>query len=98
MRILTNDLTWAEEKSAMALANYVPCISQEVARIARLGACQLTSWPTDSSMSEEEDEEQEEEELEEEEEWQEVDPEPPSTDAELEQGEGDGELEPSRQQ
>ena len=34
----TNDLTWAEEKSTMALANYVPCVSQEVARIARLGA------------------------------------------------------------
>ena len=53
MRGLTNDLTWAEEKSTMALANYVPCVSQEVACIARLGACQLTSWPADSSTSEE---------------------------------------------
>ena len=35
---LANDLTWAEERSAVALANYVPCISDEVARIARLGA------------------------------------------------------------
>ena len=35
---LANDLTWTEEKSAMALANYVPCILQEAARIARLGA------------------------------------------------------------
>ena len=25
---LTNDLTWAEERSAMALANYVPHVSQ----------------------------------------------------------------------
>ena len=33
---VANDLSWAEEKSAMALANYVPCISQEVASIARL--------------------------------------------------------------
>ena len=35
---LANDLTWVEEKSAVALANYVPCIPQEAARIARLGA------------------------------------------------------------
>ena len=36
---LTNNLTWAEERSAMALVNYVPCIPEEPARIARLGAC-----------------------------------------------------------
>ena len=36
---LTNDLTWVEEKSAMALANYVPHVSQEAAHIARLRAC-----------------------------------------------------------
>ena len=60
----TNDLTWAEERSAVALANYVPCVSQEVARIARLGACRLVSWPTNSSTSEEEEEEQEEMDLE----------------------------------
>ena len=35
---LANDLTWAEERSAVALANYVPHVSQEVAQIARLGA------------------------------------------------------------
>ena len=59
---LTNDLTWAEEKSTVVLANYVPCVYQEMARIVRLGACQLVSWPTNSSMSEEEDKELEEEE------------------------------------
>ena len=37
-RGLANDLTWAEERSTVALANYVPCVSQEVARIASLGA------------------------------------------------------------
>ena len=95
-RGLTNDLTWAEEKSAVALANYVPCISQEVACIVRLVAHQLVSWPSNSSTSEEEDEEQEEEEQEEEEEWEEADPGSPSTDVELEQGEGEGEPEPSR--
>ena len=93
---LANDLTWVEEKSIVALANYVPGISQEVACIARLGAHWLVSWPADSSTSEEEDEEQEEEEPEEEEEWEEADLELPSTDAELKQGEGEGELEPSR--
>ena len=38
---LANDLTWAEERSAMALANYVPHGPQEVARSTRLGAHQL---------------------------------------------------------
>ena len=35
---LANDLTWAEERSAVALVNCVPCAPAEVARIARLGA------------------------------------------------------------
>ena len=52
---LANDLTWAEERSAVALANYMLRVPQEAARIARLGARRLVSWPTDS---EEEDEEQ----------------------------------------
>ena len=52
---LTNDLTWAKERSAIALANYVLCIPDEVAQIARMGACQLISWPNNCSMSEEEE-------------------------------------------
>ena len=39
VRGLANDLTWAEERSAVPLANYVPCIPDEEALIARLGAC-----------------------------------------------------------
>ena len=35
---LANDLTWAEERSTVALVNYVPCAPAEVAQIARLGA------------------------------------------------------------
>ena len=35
---LTNDPTWVEEKSAVALANYVMRIPQEAAQIVRLGA------------------------------------------------------------
>ena len=58
-----------------------PCMaSQEVARIARLGAHQLVSSPADSSTSEEEEEEQEE-----------ADHELPVTDEGLEQGEEDEE-------
>ena len=80
MHSLASDLTWAEERSTMALANYVPCVSQEAAWIARLRAHQLVSWPADSSTSEEEEEEQEE-----------ADPEPPITEAELERGKEDEE-------
>ena len=49
----------------MALANMVPCISQEVACIASLGAHHLMSWPNDSSSLEEEEEEDKQEEEEE---------------------------------
>ena len=35
---LTNNLTWAEERSTVALANYMLRVSQEVAQITRLGA------------------------------------------------------------
>ena len=94
---LANNLTWVEEKSAMALANYVPCIPQEAAQMVRLGASHLVSWPANSSTSEEEEEEQEEEEeYEEGEEWEEVDPKLPSTDTELKQGKEEGEPESSR--
>ena len=97
MRGLTNDLSWAEEKSAMALANYVPCISQEGAHIARLGAHHLVSWPNNSSSMEEEEEEQEEEEKHEEgEEQGEVTPKLPSSGTELKQGQTEQEPKPSR--
>ena len=52
---LTNDLTWAEERSAIALANYVLRIPEEVAQIARLGAHRIVSWADDSSTLEEEE-------------------------------------------
>ena len=35
---LANDLTWAKERSTVALANYVPCTPAEAAQMARLGA------------------------------------------------------------
>ena len=55
---LTNNLTWAKERSAVALANYVLHIPAKVAWIARLGFCRIVSWPDDSSTSEEEEEAQ----------------------------------------
>ena len=54
-----NNLSWVEERMAVALANFVPHISQEVDRIAELGTCHL-AW-TDDSSSEEEGEEMQEE-------------------------------------
>ena len=87
---LTNDLTWAKERSTMALANYVPCVLAEAAQIARLGACQIVSCP-DSSL------------LEEDKAWH---PEPQTTDTEPEQEENEDrarqtdpeeEVEPDRQ-
>ena len=70
-RGLTKDLTWAEERSAIALANYVPHIPEEAAWIARLGVCQIVSWPDDSTLEEEEAQP----------------PKPPTTDTEPERGE-----------
>ena len=35
---LTNNLTWVEERSTIALANYVLCIPEKAAQIVRLGA------------------------------------------------------------
>ena len=52
---LTNDLTWAEERSTMALANYVPHASAESAQIARLGACRIVSCPDSPSLEQDEE-------------------------------------------
>ena len=58
---ITNDLSWVEERSAVALANYVPRAPQEVDHIAELRAHCLMGWPDDSSSEEEDDEQMEEE-------------------------------------
>ena len=54
VRGLANDLSWAEERSAVALANYVLCTSAEVAWITRLGAGRVISCPGDDSSTSEE--------------------------------------------
>ena len=50
---VTNDFSWVEERSAVALANFMPCAPQKVAHIAGLRTRHLMSW-LDTSSSEEE--------------------------------------------
>ena len=54
---LANDLSWAEERFTVALANYVLHIPAEVARIARLRASRIVSCPGDDSSTSAEEEE-----------------------------------------
>ena len=54
---LANDLSWAKERSAVALVNYVPCVSAEVAQVARLGASRTVSCPGDDPSTSAEEEE-----------------------------------------
>ena len=54
---LANDLSWAEERSAVALANYVPCAPVEAAQIARLRAGRIVSCPGDNFSTSAEEEE-----------------------------------------
>ena len=57
VRGLANDLSLVEERSTVALVNYVLCTPAEVARITRLGAGRIVSCPgNDSSTSTEEEE------------------------------------------
>ena len=58
---VANDFSWVEERSAVALVNYVPCIPQEADHIAELGAHCLLGWSNDSSLEEEDDEQMQEE-------------------------------------
>ena len=57
---VANNLNWAEERMAVALANFVPCTRQEADRIAELGTRRILAW-TDESSSEDEGEETQEE-------------------------------------
>ena len=59
MKGLANDLSWGEERSTVALANYVLHAQKKGKRIARLGVRRVVSSPDDdmSTMSMEEEEE-----------------------------------------
>ena len=54
---LDNDLSRAEERSAVALANYVPHVPAEVTQIARFRASRIVSCPSDNSSTSAEGEE-----------------------------------------
>ena len=58
---VANDLSWVEERMAVMLVNFVPCIPQEADRVMELGARCLLGW-ADDSPSEEDDEQTQEEE------------------------------------
>ena len=51
MREFANVLSWGEERSAVALANYMPCAPKKRKRIARLGAGRVVSCPGDDSST-----------------------------------------------
>ena len=58
---VANDLSWAEERMAVILANLVPCIPQEADCIAELRARHLLGWADDSPLEEDDEQTQEEE-------------------------------------
>ena len=100
-RRVANDLSWAEERLVVALANFVPHIPQEVDCITELGTRCLLGWSDDSSSEEEDDEQTQEEdgepegdEHEEAEGRGEADPEPLFSSTALEQGKTELEVEP----
>ena len=107
---VTNNLSWAKERSAVALANFVPRIPQEVDRIMELRGRRLLGWSNNSSSEEEDDEQMQEEdgelegdepegdEHEEAEGWGEADPESPSSSVVLEQGKTELEVKPQGRQ
>ena len=91
---IANDLSWAEETMAVALANFVPCTPQED-RLTELRTHHLLAWTDDSSSEEEgkqmqeEGDEPEEDEHEEVEGWGKSNPEAPPSDEMCRQGEAE---------
>ena len=62
-RGIANDLSWLEERMAVALVNFVPHACQEADRIAELGTCHLLAWTDESSSKDEGEEMQEEDDM-----------------------------------
>ena len=103
---ITNDLSWAEERSVVALVNFVPRIPQEADCIVELRTHCLLGWSNDSSSEKEDDEQMQEEDGEpkgdeaegdehkETEGWGEADPESPSSSTVLKQGKTGLEVKP----
>ena len=59
MRGLANDLSWGEERSAVALANYIPRVQREGKRIARLRVSRVVSSLGDDTSTTSMEEEKE---------------------------------------
>ena len=91
---VANDLSWVEERMTVALANFVPCASQEMDCIAELRT-RCLAW-TDDSSSEEEGEEMQEEDDMHEQTWEEEEHIPPPLleDNECREVEGRGKPDP----
>ena len=58
---VANNLSWVEERMAVMLVNFVPCIPQEADHITELGAHCLLGWADDSPLEEDDEQTQEEE-------------------------------------
>ena len=58
---VANDLSWAEERMAVTLVNFVPCVPQEADCVTELRACHLLGWANDSPSEEDDEQTQEEE-------------------------------------
>ena len=99
---VTNDLSWAEERMVVTLANFVPCTTQEADRIMELGTHHLLAWTNESSLEEEgeqmqeEGDEPKEDEREEVEGWGESNLRAPPGDEMSRWGEAKPEMEPQR--
>ena len=60
-RGVTNDLSWAEERMAVTLENFMAHVPQEVDHVTELRARHLLGWADDSLSAEDEEQTQEEE-------------------------------------
>ena len=100
---VANNLSWAKERMAVTLVNFVPHAPQEADRIAELGTCRILAWTNNSSsegegkQTQEDGDEPEEDECEEVEGWGESNPEVPPGDEMHGWGEAETEMEPQRQ-
>ena len=90
-RRVANNLSWAEERMVVTLANFVPHTPCEADRITELGTCHLLAW-TDDSSSEDDDEQAQEDD--DEQVWEEDDKQMQEEDDEHKEMEERGELKP----
>ena len=88
---VANNLSWAEERMVVTLANFAPHTSREADHITELGTCHLLAW-TDDSSSEDDDEQAQEDD--DEQVWEEDDKQMQEEDDEHKETEERGESKP----